>query len=1039
MDFKHIPKKGGFYILLTVLVGVLFIANYTPNTFLIGWDNMMPEFNILLNVKRALTGVWQTYRGLGLYDGMSHIANLVHICMVGVLTWLLPLNLIRYVSIFFLYLLGGFGVMKLLRRLKTSNSVAFLAALFYLCNIGTIQQFFAPLEAFAFHFAALPWLFWAAIGYLEYKDKRRLLMFFITSFFFTPQSFVPTLFIAYLLGFGTLIVWDMENNKSIKSFCILVFITILANSFWLIPYTYGLKDNVSVIQNARINQFSSENVYLRNKARGDLLNVLKLKGFMLDVREYDSKDGKNIHFMAAWEKHTDGIFYNFLWTIVLCVVGLGIFKSAKKTKQRMFMLPLIVTFILLGTNAPFTSYINNQIHSYLPLLGEAFRFPFTKFITTFVFSLTLFFAFGLQELFIFYKKRQIALLPFFVICIYFILPAFQGKFFSPLLKREMPQDYFKIFDYFQKQPENGRIALLPANTYWSWQYRKWGQVGSGFLWFGIPQPILERAFDPWNNENEQFYNELSYAIKTQNVSALNILLEKYNITYILVDQYLVNNLTPKPIDYEKLRTFLDSNYQIRMVFKSGEIAVYKNAIQKKENGLRLDIPTVNTYARYYYEDPVFNDIGIYAAKNEAPDYIIPFANLFTEKLQSDREFNVVNDGANIIFTSPVLSDKSAPKQYQLILPNILLDQIVPAKIIQTRDSLVVELIRPRVSINGKEITIPSQFVEIPLQIKKLTTSYRLTENEQQFLNGNTFYLFQHFPNTLEVEFQDGDTELTHIDMSEFNDVVGDIAINIDSTSKMQISIPLASRYTKNEILSNQNWQEKDGKTEIAYYFGDVPYQTGYLITINSDWKSGLPLGFYVDSPYTYRNELESRLSKNSNFTNQFILPPNQLYGLGYGLHFSKESIGDEIAKTDIFDLAINPIPYEFMSGIRLKKTHVDTPKNYYILYQSFHEGWKAYVMPVESQKSKVKSLLQEAFPFLFGTEIKEHVLVNNWANGWELKSAETSSDQPSDSEGQLRPGNTNIVIIFWPQYLEYIGFVLLGITFFGILFWKQKK
>ena len=64
--------------LLTLIEAVLFIANYTPRTFLVGWDNVMPEFNLKLNYLRALSAVWQDYRGLGTLDGMSHAANLFH-------------------------------------------------------------------------------------------------------------------------------------------------------------------------------------------------------------------------------------------------------------------------------------------------------------------------------------------------------------------------------------------------------------------------------------------------------------------------------------------------------------------------------------------------------------------------------------------------------------------------------------------------------------------------------------------------------------------------------------------------------------------------------------------------------------------------------------------------------------------------------------------------------------------------------------------------------------------------------------------------
>jgi len=76
------------------------------------------------------------------------------------------------------------------------------------------------------------------------------------------------------------------------------------------------------------------------------------------------------------------------------------------------------------------------------------------------------------------------------------------------------------------------------------------------------------------------------------------------------------------------------------------------------------------------------------------------------------------------------------------------------------------------------------------------------------------------------------------------------------------------------------------------------------------------------------------------------------------------------------------------------------------------------------------------FPFLFGEELKDHVLVNNWANGWKLSKNQLSI-VCSQSKSKLNQLSTNckqpikIVIVFWPQYLEFLGF---GFLFIGIIF-----
>ena len=69
------------------------------------------------------------------------------------------------------------------------------------------------------------------------------------------------------------------------------------------------------------------------------------------------------------------------------------------------------------------------------------------------------------------------------------------------------------------------------------------------------------------------------------------------------------------------------------------------------------------------------------------------------------------------------------------------------------------------------------------------------------------------------------------------------------------------------------------------------------------------------------------------------------------------------------------------------------------LNQSFDAGWKAFNDN--------------------GTELQDHVLVNNWANGW-----------------RLTGDNRSVIIIFLPQLLEYLGFLLLLIP--GFLVWRSK-
>ena len=190
-------------------------------------------------------------------------------------------------------------------------------------------------------------------------------------------------------------------------------------------------------------------------------------------------------------------------------------------------------------------------------------------------------------------------------------------------------------------------------------------------------------------------------------------------------------------------------------------------------------------------------------------------------------------------------------------------------------------------------------------------------------------------------------------------------------------------------------------------------------------------------------------------TNYLIQPPMAQDGLGYTLHFDNISIGNEQTINELGKISVNPIPYDFLMGLKLTgesggvnvfnlegviASHMEVnhpnPAVYevkvkepiaenttLVLSQAFHEGWKAYMFSSKFHLEEIpqggqvqSSKLLGFFPFIFGEEIKEHVVVNNWGNGWNISSKFAGEE-------------TTIVLVFWPQYLEYFGFVLLSLSF----------
>ncbi|GIW63938.1 MAG: hypothetical protein KatS3mg091_740 [Patescibacteria group bacterium] len=1067
-----------FPLLLIVVETILFFTNYIPNTFLIGWDNIMPEFNLWLNLERSFFSVWQEYRGLGLLDGMSHASNLMHSIYIAFLMLLFPQNMVRYVFIFLTHLLGGIGFYYLAKKSFKNSKSAFIGALFYMFNLGVVQMYSAPLEVFATHFAALPFLALTILNVLEKPNKKNISFLFLASILTSPQTFVPTIFIVFLILFFFILFFYYLQNKNFKRTFVAFSLVIIPNLFWLLPFVYSVKNNAKIIANTRINQYSSEEIYLRNKAFGNLENVLTFKGFMMDAMELNTKTNKTEYLMTVWKDYAKTPLFNMFFIAITIVTILGIVKTVKDKNCQLlpFLFSLFTAFFFLANNTFMFEQLNNIFRSLFPILGEGFRFPFTKFIILFAFCYSIFFSYGLSYLLESTKKfRSIILGLVFLGILYICFPAFKGYFISPFIKQTIPQEYFHVISYFDSIDHNKRIAFLPTPSFWNWYYRRWGHRGSGFLWYGIPQPILLRAFDPWSNYNEQFYNEFAYAQKLENIELFNQILRKYNIDYLLLDSSLINTLSPKPINYDKIKDFLNKNTLLTKEWEEGVLSVYKVNKQTHNRFVSLIYNPVKSYpdVSFYYLDETYSKYGEYIIDAQNQDLIVILPSLFTEKTQKDIEFSAKVENNTLVFSpkdNPFKNFQNS-ENYILIISSILNSYLIPATIVNNNGQLIIKIIQPSVKLDNREYKPIDINIVIAPQVVRNPTTFKLTESNQTFHLGENFYLLRDYPNTIKIMDESGKSELITEILKNISNVPTRIPVSITSQSVVEVKVPVIESKFNHKNSFNENdylikgdrkavnkldnylkISARNGKVDVSFYKDTLPHQSGYIFFVNATWKTGLPIIFYINNPFAHRSEMESKIAKAIDFTNVFVLPPTEKVYSGYGLHFVADPIGKEKIETSIKNLAIYPIPYEVLKGITLEKLNIgnrepqitlngflvnkSTPYLYHItisginlnqnnlyikLSQSFHPGWKAY-------KVSDSNFLTTYFPFFVSRELKEHVLVNNWANGWRLDE-EVCNDAPK----------CNIVIIFWPQYLQFVGFLLLGLTFVWLILRQERN
>lgn len=532
------------YFLIIGIWFLIVLTNYVPGSWLTGWDNLHPEWDPWYDLWRTFNGVWQEHQGLGLLGGMAHMSDLARQLFVLILSWILPKSLIRYTLLFAQLLIGSIGAYALFNELftdqrqqLTAKLASLTAALFYLLNLGTVQNFYVAFEPFYWFYGMLPWLLLWLFRLWRGSHQRGWLIFILLSFLATPQAYIQTNFVVYcvllticgLCFLGArrpVIPWKSKFSRLLGSAAVVIG----TNLFWLAPMIYFVfSGGTQTTIRSQINQMSTREVTVQNQAYENLSNILTLHGYWFAGQDYDTTDDQAapIAFMQTWmsEPATAILAYIFAGLLVIGVIYLLVYRRDYRS--------FAVIFGFVGMCG---LLLANHLES--ALIGQIFRSPFTKVIVplSLLYSLlvgasVLFFARLLRP------KFQLLFFGFFLIILgMYSVPTFGGHFIYHNLRPYMPDDYADLFAYMRTQPEAARTALLPAETVYGWQHMTWGYRGIGFYWFGLHQSILDRTFDVWSFDNEEFYQELHFARLAGDRQLFAQILAKYDVRYLIYDR-----------------------------------------------------------------------------------------------------------------------------------------------------------------------------------------------------------------------------------------------------------------------------------------------------------------------------------------------------------------------------------------------------------------------------------------------------------------------------------------------------------------------
>lgn len=1090
---------------------LLFIANYKPGTFLLGWDNLPSEFDPMMNIKRSIFAVWQEYQSLGLLGGMGHASDLVRQVYILLLTLILPLNLVRYVSTFSMLLIGSIGGYFLILSLLKANTteslskakiVAFIGALFYNLNLATIQTFYAPFEAFTAHFAALPWVLLCAANFIKRANLKNTIILSLVLLLATPSAYIPTLFVVLLLSIGIFVIskliFESDKKRTFVNSIKLLLIIIVVNAFWLLPFLFFTLQNSNINVNAKMNQMATESIFLQNKEFGTVEDTALLKGFWFNNVD-PNLDGDLAFMLAPWRQHMENPIVSAMGYIIFGVILIGaaaiIFRFLKrKDGTKHTALPFVIlfafAFTMLATDTfPFSFF--DEVFRKFPLFNQAFRFPFTKFSLLTGLTYSVMFAFGLDAILNLLKKVKlgsfakhalsfIILAAFAAIIFTISQPAFAGNLFYEKERVKLPNEYLETFKYFKSAPQNARIANLPQVTFWGWTNYRWGYGGSGFLWYGIQQPILDRAFDVWSDKSENYYFELANALYAKDKNAVKNVLNKYQVSFILLDENVIYPASPKSLFYSETEALLSEIPEIKLDKTLGKIKIYKVTLADKTNSFVFTdgkLPNIQTQTRRTNDTAYQTNNNYISDLNPENQQEASFPlSLFSLKTGKEKDF-ALSESEDFIVLTKEINTKSNSK---INIPNYFsFEKTVPFSIFAILNNgntnLVGSVSLPQIKIDGK--TLSAKTLTFPIAILPGDVSFPVNVNinglsdieikKAPAKNGKigTGFLTTLQTNSVVVTGSNTRSART-IDKEDFiNAISSQETFDLKAGNhKIQILIPKINdsylslipdlnktaindcdnfRFGETNFSTSNNSVNVDTTNDagcFSFFSPNLFHDEAYAIFINNENKSGRPFHFWVLNEDQKTSPIDTYLDRGQN--NQFfVLPSMEENGQAYSFHFDNLSIGRESTHNILSYFAVYPLPLKFLNNISVlnkplvkselkgaaveRVTHpneslyeVDLTQTKnpatLVLAQVYDAGWHAYSIGN-------KDLLTQIAPFLTGKELKNHAEVNGWENGWIIE-PDSNATNP-----------TSIVIVYLPQYLEYLGFAVLIAFFLTLL------
>lgn len=512
--------------------------------------------------------------------------------------------------------------------------------------------------------AFLPWTVFYTLKYLQTPSTFGLFTFGLFTLFSTPSAYAAHQWYPFFGAFILFICLHfIQYRLPLKRYSTIVLLCLLINSFWLLPNIYYLATSSWIPQQNQQNRLHSQEFLLKNRETGTLVDSTLTRGFYLNWDIYNFESNNFEKLMPQWRDH----FRNFDVKIIgyllfiFSFIGLGL-AIYQKNKILAFSPFFIIPFILLSNQTIPFNYLFDILLK-VPLLSETLRFIFTKVSTLFIFGQTIYLSYFLLNIAKYINAKVLSFI--FILCLFiYSFPVFQGFLISPSVRINIPPSYFELNKYFSTL-QSGKILTLPLHNPSGWTYNDWGYQGSGFLWWGIPQAVLDRDSDRWSVQNEESYREFYTSLYSSDSKNFAKYLAKFKINYLLWDESVIST-APKNNDqivlaFQTIKLIQQLIDQNTIIYSGtfGSVKIYSlinspSLVQQSEN-------LSNIYPAYHwsYFDSAYDNHD-YKSDSTQPFITIPNRDIISPLNKVDPSKIVYNRENSTIISFPAneISEKT---------------------------------------------------------------------------------------------------------------------------------------------------------------------------------------------------------------------------------------------------------------------------------------------------------------------------------------------------------------------------------------------